>query len=64
VSLGLPAEVGEALGLVLEEESFEDAADDFFLVVSELGNGLELKSEVVVGSALLLVEEKQICADA
>ncbi len=61
---GLPSELGDSLRLVLEEEPFEVASDDLLLVGSELGDGLELEPKLVVGSAFVLIEKKQICADA
>lgn len=48
--------------VVLEEESFEDTLDDGLLVGVELGDGLELKPELLVRPPLILTEEQRIRA--
>ena len=49
---------------MLEEDALEDAADDVLLGLVETGDGLELEAEVVAGTALVAIEEKQIRTDA
>jgi hypothetical protein len=48
---------------VAEEDALDDGLEDVLLVVGEAGGGLELEAQVVVGAALVRIEDERICAD-
>lgn len=52
-----------APGLMLKDEGIEDGLGDLLLVGTELGKRLELKTEVFVGSALVLAKDEFIGRD-
>ena len=47
---------GPALGFVLEDEAIEEFADEFLLVGCEPADGFELKSELVLWPAFVVIE--------
>jgi hypothetical protein len=48
---------------MLKDEGIEDGLGDLLLVGTELGKRLELKTEVFVGSALVLAKDEFIGRD-
>jgi hypothetical protein len=49
-------------GFLAEKDCFEEGFDEGLAFVVEAGGGLELEPQVVVGTALCLVEDKRISA--
>jgi hypothetical protein len=45
---------------VLGNDAFDDGLEGELLVGVEAADGLELKAEVVVGAALVVVEEQEV----
>lgn len=56
------AGAGEAAGFVAQEDGFDEGADGVFLVVVEAVEGFEVQGEVLVGAAVVLVEQERVCA--
>lgn len=54
---------GPAPGLVLEDDGVEEGPGGFLLVLVELGEGLELEPELLVGAALLLLDDQTLGGD-
>ena len=55
--------LGDFVGLVAEEDAFEDGSDVGFVFGVEVVGGFEGEAEVVVGSAFVLVEDEVVCGD-
>jgi len=49
--------------LVLEDEGIEESLGGLFLVLVEGGEGLELEPQLLVGAALVLLEDERVGRD-
>ena len=48
---------------MFEDEGIEEGADGLLLVLVELGEGLELEPELLIGAAFVLLEDQRVGGD-